>query len=154
MPRRGPPPGPPPRRPTARTLALPLLVLLWALVSPVAAQDGFRLPALEFEVTEQGGERLFSWGANAFTGGQLARFVAAVPAFLGAVPALAEGEQLVLRQEGVMGYIAVSAVVRAGAVRYLLTFRAEPPGEIDEDRGVVALAASIGDQVLSRSGTR
>lgn len=128
-----------------------LLVLGWgvgAWSAPRPDEQRF-FPGLTFAVSEGESGPLFTLGANVFTGLQLSQFVAGVTQFLESARALEPGERVVLRQDGLSGYLALSAT-RAGAeLAFTVTLHAEAPTPVVGEVAVRGLAVLLADQVLT-----
>ena len=107
------------------------------------------LPSFEFE-TQVGGEVFMKLGSNVFTPQQLLQFVAGVPEFIENAAALAVGQRLVLRQQGELGYVSLTAVREELGNRYTLTFQAEAPSDVASVASLRGLGMNLAEMVLTR----
>lgn len=109
------------------------------------------MPQFELQVSGDGQSELVL-GINTFTKQQLLQFANALPDFLEGAVNLSEGQTLVLRQAGISGYVALSAVYDAerATIRYTLTFQAEAPASVANVAAVQGLGFEIVNMVLTR----
>lgn len=141
-----------------------LLTVTWAVepvhaalevpedLAPLAGTSLFSsLPRFELELSSEGDSQLVI-GINAFTPQQLLQFVNALPDFLEGAAKLAEGQTLVLRQNGIQGYVALAAVFEPerGSIRYTLTFQAEAPSSVAGVSAVQSLGFEIANMLLTQ----
>lgn len=122
-----------------------------AQASPMEPPAG--LEALRFAAEGGPGEERYRLGANAFSAEQLTGFVATMESFLETSASLRDGEILTLRQEGLEGYIALSAY-GGDAPHFVLTLKAEPPTGITSPVAVLALGVHIADQLAEAAARR
>ena len=142
--------------------ALPLrglaIVLLAALLSSVAAESAARTAAtaagstasLPFQIEQAPGALpIFVLGPNRFTPRQLSRFIVGVDAFLARASANTDGGQVVYRQEGLRGYIALATSPFVDGPAYLLTLRGEPVRSFEDDAALLDAVSRLGDRLLA-----
>lgn len=89
-------------------------------------------------------------GSNSFRPQQLINFVLSLGEFIEATAQLQAGQSLVLRQEGVTGYVAISAYHTGLDLMFMLTLQAEPPSQVAGVEAVHGLGVGLADQLLYR----
>lgn len=123
-----------------------LFSVLWAAYAQPALAD---LLAVEVSAT---GDSV-TMGASVFTRTQLEAFVAATQTLLAESRALPSGETLTLYQEGLTGYISLSAYAGADRPPFLISLFAETPVALENDLGVRALAVLLGEAAARLENT-
>ena len=110
---------------------------------------GSSVPRFRFEVQADGEEHLVL-GVNVFTSQQIVQFVVALSDFLESVSDLAAGQTLVLRQDGIYGYVALAASSDGESITFTLTLHAEAPRSVDGIEAVQFLGIELAEQLLTR----
>lgn len=90
-------------------------------------------------------ENTITIGASVFTRAQLETFTASTQAVLEESRTLQPGETVTLYQQGLQGYISLSAYAHAGQPLFLLSLFAETPVAVETDLGVKALAVLLSE---------
>jgi hypothetical protein len=106
-------------------------------------------PRFQLELQGDSGEGVFVLGLNSFTALQLVQFLMGFTQFLEEAHALADGQTLVLRQDGNQGYLALAASRSGAELAFTLTLHAEAPAAVTGDGGVHSLGLRIADQLLT-----
>ena len=158
--------------PVARTLPLRGLAIVLAavLLSSAAAEGGpgaatstatstpTSIPttsagagsSLPFRIEQASGAiPIFVLGPNRFTPQQLSRFIVGVDAFLVSAKSVTDGSQVVYRQEGLRGYIALASSPFVDGPAYLLTLRGEPVRSFEDDAALLDAVSRLGDRLLA-----
>lgn len=119
---------------------------MWAAYAQPALAD---LLAVEVAVT---GDTV-TVGASVFSRTQLEAFVTATQELLEESRALPSGETLTLYQEGLEGYISLSAHTGADRPPFLISLFAETPVALENDLGVQALAVLLSETAARLENT-
>ena len=106
--------------------------------------------SLPFRIEQASGAiPIFVLGPNRFTPQQLSRFIVGVDAFLASANSVTDGGQVVYRQEGLRGYIALASSPFVDGPAYLLTLRGEPVRSFEDDAALLDAVSRLGDRLLA-----
>lgn len=107
------------------------------------------VPRFSFEIQADGEEHLV-FGSNIFTPQQLYQFVTSLTDFIEEVQLLEPDQSLVLRQDGLYGYLALAATNYGGHLVFTLTLHAEAPSPVDSIAAIHGIGVDLGLQLLLR----
>jgi|SRR5690625_1276108 len=106
------------------------------------------IPAFEVRLLDDGEIRI-DLGINSFTPRQLLQVFTALPEFISDSSDLAPGDSLVLRQDGVTGYLTLAAHKSAGDVDFVLTLQAEAPAGIADAAALHGFGLELASMMLT-----
>ncbi len=136
-------------QPSLAAIDLPVQPGTGQFVGDLQLDPAGAVPRFRFEIQADGEEHLVL-GVNVFTPQQIVQFVVALSDFLESVKDLAAGQTLVLRQDGIYGYVALAASSDGESITFTLTLHAEAPRAVDGVEAVQFLGVELAEQLLTR----